>query len=152
MDCTNGYSKDHSYPEEAKTAIRAFVRKTYRHTARTFSYSHLWHGLMGYTPNGIRCIGTEPCNEVLLYNLGCNGVGILPSFYGGFRISQILQGEVLGPSIFDPADRRCVLPEKTYPPRQRARGSLFARLRRAMVVATAIGVLLMLGSCVYLLV
>lgn len=113
MDDTNNYSKAHPYPMEAKAMINAFVTKTYRHTARKLSYSHLWHGLMGYTPNGIRCVGAEPCNPVLLYNLGCNGVGILPSIYGGFRISQIINGEPLAPSIFDPVDRRCLLPKRT---------------------------------------
>lgn len=113
MDDTNNYSTAHPYPKEAKAMINAFVTKTYRHTARKLSYSHLWHGLMGYTPNGIRCVGAEPCNPVLLYNLGCNGVGILPSIYGSFRISQILKGESLAPSIFDPVDRRCLLPKRT---------------------------------------
>jgi glycine/D-amino acid oxidase-like deaminating enzyme len=36
-----------------------------------------------------------------MYNLGCNGVGILPSIYGAKRIAQLLAGETLGPSIFD---------------------------------------------------
>jgi hypothetical protein len=67
---------------------------------------------MGYTPNGIRCVGAEPCNPVLLYNLGCNGVGILPSVYGSYRIAEIIQGKELAPSIFDPADVRCLLPGK----------------------------------------
>jgi hypothetical protein len=37
-----------------------------------------------------------------LYNLGCNGVGILTSIYGAKRISQIVAGEKLSQSIFDP--------------------------------------------------
>ena len=59
---------------------------------------------MGYTPNGVRLVGVEPKNRVLLYNLGCNGVGILPSIFGGDRISHILAGEKLSPSIFDPKE------------------------------------------------
>lgn len=112
MDDTNNYSKAHPYPSEAKKMINSFIRRTYQHTGRRLQFTHLWHGLMGYTPNGIRCVGAEPCNPVLLYNLGCNGVGILPSIYGSFRISQILRNEKLSPSIFDPADMRCMLPEK----------------------------------------
>lgn len=115
MDDTNGYSVEHPYPEEAKKLINQFVQKTYRHTPRRLTFSHLWHGLMGYTPNGIRCVGVEPCNQVLLYNLGCNGVGILPSIYGSFRISQIINGEPLKPSIFDPVDQRCFLPPHKKP-------------------------------------
>ena len=61
---------------------------------------------MGYTPNGLRCIGPEPLNPVLMYNLGCNGVGILPSVYGGKKISQFLNNEDLTPSLFDPKDYR----------------------------------------------
>ena len=41
-------------------------------------------------------------NKVLMYNLGCNRVGILTSIYGGKRISDILAGAVLAPSLFDP--------------------------------------------------
>lgn len=130
MDDTNNYSREHPYPKEAEAMINQFVRKTYRHTARTFSYSHLWHGLMGYTPNGIRCVGAEPCNPTLLYNLGCNGVGILPSIYGGFRISQIINGERLEPSIFDPADRRCLLPaQKTSPASPSSGGAFWKKVK-----------------------
>ncbi len=112
LENTNTYSKKHPYSQEAKKFITAFLKRTYLHTGRRLKYSHLWHGLMGYTPNGIRCIGAEPCNQVLLYNLGCNGVGILPSIYGGLRISEIIRGKSLPPSIFDPADQRCLLPKK----------------------------------------
>ena len=65
-------------------------------------YDYTWHGLMGYTESRVRLIGPEPKNPVLLYNLGCNGVGFLPSIYGGFRISRLLRGDQLAPSIFDP--------------------------------------------------
>ncbi len=57
---------------------------------------------MGYTPSGMRCIGPEPINPVLMYNLGCNGVGLLSSIYGGFRISKFLNKKKLEKSIFDP--------------------------------------------------
>lgn len=110
MDDTNGYSKEHPYPTEAESYIRRFLKKTYRNTGRAPKYQYLWHGLMGYTPNGLRCVGVEPCNPSLLYNLGCNGVGILPSVYGGLRIAQILRGDRLPASIFDPQDQRCMLP------------------------------------------
>ena len=113
LDNTNNYHRSHPYPKEAKNMIQNFVRKTYPYPRKGLSYAFLWHGLMGYTPNGLRCVGFEPCNPVLLYNLGCNGVGILPSFFGGLRVAQLLNGEILPPSIFDPQDTRCELP----PPR-----------------------------------
>lgn len=61
-----------------------------------------WHGLMAYTTNRLRVIGPEPRNPVLLYNLGCNGVGFMPSIFGGHRIARMLAGDDLGPSLFDP--------------------------------------------------
>lgn len=69
-----------------------------------------WHGLMGYTQNRMRLIGVEPCNAAILYNLGCNGIGILPSIFGGKRIAEILSGKPVEPSAFDPRDTRCELP------------------------------------------
>lgn len=103
MDDTNNYKKEHPYPEEAQATIDAFLHKTYKFApSGPIKYQYRWHGLMGYTPNGVRCVGAEPANDVLLYNLGCNGVGILPSIYGSKRISQILSNQKLPPSIFDP--------------------------------------------------
>lgn len=110
MDDTSGYTRRHPYPDEVKKLIDRFVQKTYRDAGRHLKRTHLWHSLVGYTPNGIRCVGAEPCNPILMYNLGCNGVGILPSIYGSLRISQIIKGKKLKPSIFDPADLRCMLP------------------------------------------
>ena len=50
----------------------------------------------------IRVIGRHPRYPELLYNLGCNGVGFLPSIHGGQVIARTLGGESLAPSIFDP--------------------------------------------------
>lgn len=76
---------------------------TYRGLPETAHHAFLWQGLMGYTKNMIRRVGFEPKNPVLLYNIGCNGVGILSSIYGSKRIRQLLSRETLAPSIFDPA-------------------------------------------------
>ena len=65
-------------------------------------YDFHWHGLMGYNDSGVRVIGAHPRHPRLLYNLGCNGVGFLPSIFGGQRVGQALAGEPLRPSIFDP--------------------------------------------------
>lgn len=102
MDDTNKYQPEHPYPDEAKRQISAFLKSTYRHAKKNISYKFMWHGLMGFTPNGLRLIGPEPANPVLYYNLGCNGVGLLPSIYGGKKISRFLSGEKLEPSLFDP--------------------------------------------------
>jgi glycine/D-amino acid oxidase-like deaminating enzyme len=103
LDNSKEYLRESEYPEEAQKEIDNFIHTTYDITAnKEIDYKFTWHGLMGYTPNRIRLIGTEPKNERLLYNLGCNGVGILPSVFGGKRISQIIAGESLTKSIFDP--------------------------------------------------
>ncbi len=65
-------------------------------------YDFQWRGLMGYTGGGVRVIGVHPRHPALAYNLGCNGVGFLPSICGGQRVARILAGEWLPPSIFDP--------------------------------------------------
>ena len=61
-----------------------------------------WHGLMGYTTSGVRLVGPEPLDERLMYNLGCNGIGILPSIMGARKITDHINGEKLEPTIFDP--------------------------------------------------
>ncbi len=98
---TTTYHPKNNYLPKAGPLLDTFLRNQYPHV------NHLkekfnWHGLMGYTKNGVRCIGEEKRNKVLLYNLGCNGVGILPSIYGGKKISLIIQKKKQKPSIFDP--------------------------------------------------
>ena len=65
-------------------------------------YDFQWHGVMGYMDGMVRVIGPHPEHPAVLYNLGCNGVGFLPSICGGARIARLLSGERLPPSIFDP--------------------------------------------------
>jgi glycine/D-amino acid oxidase-like deaminating enzyme len=109
------YSRENAGSEEIQWQDEEFLQKNYRNYPEgDTEYTFFWHGLMGYTPNRIRRIGYEPLNSVLMYNLGCNGVGILPSIYGGKRISQLLSGRELGPSIFDPQDQRKFKTMLTY--------------------------------------
>ena len=68
--------------------------------------SFFWHGTMGYTQNGMRWVGEDPDRPHLWYNLGCNGIGILPALAGGKRIARQIGGEVVGPSLFDPPKDR----------------------------------------------
>lgn len=96
------YAFEDDFPDDAEEQIDTFVRKVYSvEPNRKIDYVFTWHGLMGYTKNGVRLIGLEPKNHVLLYNLGCNGVGILPSVYGGRKISALIDGAKLPPSMFD---------------------------------------------------
>ena len=65
-------------------------------------YDFHWHGLMGYNGGGLRVVGAHPRRGRLLYNLGCNGVGFLPSIHGGHRIARLLTGQRVAASVFDP--------------------------------------------------
>ncbi len=100
------YGSDRDYPEEAQSIIDSFARDIFESgKVEDIQYTFQWHGLMGYTRGGIRLIGTEPKNPVLLYNLGCNGIGILPSIFGGNRISDIILEKDIPSSIFDPQEK-----------------------------------------------
>ncbi len=88
-------------PKEAYQEIHNFL-KQYRTEKIPKEFDYKWHGLMGYTHTGIRYIGQDPSTHHLWYNLGCNGVGIVWSAYGGWKIAKILSGTSFAPSIFDP--------------------------------------------------
>ena len=97
------YERDAPVESGAVRQIDVFLRRLLGTDPGTpIDFRFAWHGLMGYTRDGARLIGAEPRNPVLLYNLGCNGVGLLPSIAGGARIARILAGEDLPASAFDP--------------------------------------------------
>jgi glycine/D-amino acid oxidase-like deaminating enzyme len=96
------YARDMLYPEAVVEEIDKFVKKVYdKDPNRKVDYKFTWHGLMGYTKNNLRMIGPDPEYDVLLYNLGCNGVGILPSLYGASRVAEFIAERKVKPSIFD---------------------------------------------------
>jgi glycine/D-amino acid oxidase-like deaminating enzyme len=102
LDDASPYSHEDDYPDEMGEEIDRFVRTVYdSQPNKKIDYIFTWHGLMGYTKNKVRFIGPEPKNPVLLYNLGCNGVGILPSVYGGKKIARHIAGERVEKTIFD---------------------------------------------------
>lgn len=101
----DGYDREDLCEEWAEKAIDTFLKANYRkHKNELVEYDFCWHGLLGYTTTGIRMIGEEPNNKNLIYNLGCNGIGIMPSIHGAHKVSQIVNGEKLPKSIFDPRD------------------------------------------------
>ncbi|MEI7489433.1 MAG: hypothetical protein WCJ72_18860, partial [Chryseobacterium sp.] len=102
---TRKYLREYEFNKKMGDQINEFVKQTYKKIqGEHFQYKFQWHGLLCYTPGGIRLIGPDPKNKNLLYNLGCNGIGIIPSIYGGMKISKMLGGEEFPPSIFDPKD------------------------------------------------
>lgn len=96
------YDPAASFPADIEEELDRELRRTYEDLPPAATRAFVWQGLMGYTRNSLRRIGFEPKNPVLLYNLGCNGIGILPSVYGGKRIAELLKGLHFPPSIFDP--------------------------------------------------
>lgn len=88
--------------EEHYSRIESFYRDTIVGLPQCRGPDFTWSGLMGYTKNKIRLIGPDPADPSLIYNLGCNGIGILPAIYGGKRVAGLLAGEKLAPSMFDP--------------------------------------------------
>jgi glycine/D-amino acid oxidase-like deaminating enzyme len=97
------YQRDAPFPGAWLTALDGEARP-FAQPARPagLPYDFHWHGLMGYNESGLRVVGAHPRHRRLLYNLGCNGVGFLPSIYGGHRIARLVDGEELAPSVFDP--------------------------------------------------
>lgn len=96
------YNDSFEYPENAAHALDGFLRKNYAYASnKNPEYKFTWRGLMGYTKNYIRMIGNDPIHPEIMYNLGCNGVGILPSICGAKKISDIISGKKMDRSIFD---------------------------------------------------
>jgi glycine/D-amino acid oxidase-like deaminating enzyme len=97
------YDPDAPFPgallAEMDDTVRPFAQPQ---RAPGLRYDFHWHGLMGYNDSGVRVVGAHPGHPRLLYNLGCNGVGFLPSIFGGHRVSRLLAGESFPPGIFDP--------------------------------------------------
>src|SRR3989344_9127966 len=81
------YDRSLEFSETAKKQITNFICHTYD-KAEDLEYAFMWHGLMGYTKNLLRMVGPDPEHSRLFYNLGCNGVGILPSIFGGDKVAR----------------------------------------------------------------
>lgn len=94
------YDRDRAFSEKAKAQIEAFIRQAYD-KKESLEYAFMWHGVMGYTKNMLRMVGPDPSHSHLYYNLGCNGVGLLPSMFGGNKVARQIAGEKFPPSIFD---------------------------------------------------
>ena len=98
-----GYRRGLPYPGDVLERLDAFIRPILAPgRSEPLAFDFVWHGPMAYTADQVRVVGAEPRNPALLYNLGCNGVGLLPSIHGGHRVARILGGAPLAPSLFDP--------------------------------------------------
>ncbi|MES2985676.1 MAG: FAD-binding oxidoreductase [Patescibacteria group bacterium] len=96
------YLKSHIYLPAIKREYEDFIASNFNSKKDEAGHREfVWHGLMGYTRNGVRMVGFEKKNSLLMYNLGCNGVGILPAVWSGKRIANLLLGDKTI-SMFDP--------------------------------------------------
>lgn len=93
------YKKDHLVDSTIYEKLEKFQRDMYNVQEKAI---FKWHGLMGYTSTGIRMVGQDKRFNDLFYNLGCNGIGIIPSVAGAKRIAKLINGEKLPRSVFDP--------------------------------------------------
>jgi glycine/D-amino acid oxidase-like deaminating enzyme len=93
------YLKEFDVPVDQEQKAVAFAERNF--DVASFEKRFFWHGLMGYTNTGLRIVGPDPKDSRLLYNLGCNGVGILPSIMGGKKIARHVAGEQVEKTIFD---------------------------------------------------
>lgn len=133
------YSRTQACFEDPRIAIDDFLSANYgKHPGTEPEYAFCWHGLMGYTPEGVRLVGPEPLNPTLLYNLGCNGVGILPSVFGSRRIARFLNGEPVEPSIFDPRDQSASVEDARKPAPRSPNGGFADAVLFAMVGFTTL--------------
>jgi glycine/D-amino acid oxidase-like deaminating enzyme len=103
LEKKSGYSHELEFSDKAREQIGNFIKKTYD---KKPDYNFMWHGVMGYTKNLLRMIGPDPEHKRLHYNLGCNGVGILLSVFGGDKVARQIKGEEFPKSIFDIPTRK----------------------------------------------
>lgn len=101
LDDTRSYNPESPFSEAHRHILDTFLKTTYN------AYPDLrprfaWHGLMGYTPTGMRVIGPDITEKNLWYNIGCNGIGLMTATFGGYKIAQLLKGETFPQSAFDP--------------------------------------------------
>jgi len=120
LEDTKTYKRDLEFSAKAREQIEKFLKRAYDKNKKDLPAGQgqagldqifLWHGVMGYTKNMVRMIGPDPSSPRLYYNLGCNGVGLLPSIFGGFKVARQLAGVLFPPSIFDVPASPLVLEE-----------------------------------------
>lgn len=103
LDRLTDYQPTSAFPKRHREAINAFVRATVETERAEVAFDYAWHGVMAYSESKLRVIASEPRNPVLLHNLGCNGVGSLPSIYGGDRVTRFLRAKAVEPSVLEPS-------------------------------------------------
>jgi glycine/D-amino acid oxidase-like deaminating enzyme len=100
LEHLSSYDRNLEFSQKAKEQLTGFVKHTYN-KQEDMEYLFMWHGVMGYTKNLLRMVGPDPSFSNLYYNLGCNGVGLLPSIFAANKVARQIKGEKFPPSLFD---------------------------------------------------
>lgn len=102
IDSLLQYNPNMECPATVVAHTNDFLKKTFIPTKGQTPLEHYqWHWLLWYTTSGIRMIWAHPHHAHIRYNLGCNGIGILPSIHGAYTIASRMSGATPVPSIFD---------------------------------------------------
>jgi glycine/D-amino acid oxidase-like deaminating enzyme len=81
-------------PKGVYRRIDSFMERSYVGPLERASV-RCWNGLMGYTPDGLRMAGEDPILKGLWYNMGCNGVGLLPSLVAATQVAYGLKRSLI---------------------------------------------------------
>ncbi len=97
------YIPQQPQPERAHQQMDSFLQQTFKkYPNQKLEYKYRRHGLMWYTSTYLRMIWPDKKVPRIMYNLWCNGQGIVLSVFWWWKISQFLLGHVSEDSIFDP--------------------------------------------------
>lgn len=75
--------------QKSHQLLRDFLKITFKKAPADFPF--FWHGQMGYTPNGLRIVQRDSNYSHLWYNIGCNGIGIIPAITAAQKIASFYQ-------------------------------------------------------------
>jgi glycine/D-amino acid oxidase-like deaminating enzyme len=95
------YNPHKQYLPDGEKQSATFLETVHKYSSKHVKFKYSWEGLMGFTISGVRCVGPDPVYNRVMYNLGCNGVGILTTIFASKRISLLLTKKKVKPSIFD---------------------------------------------------
>lgn len=68
--------------------IQDFLKTTFPEAPQNLPF--FWHGLMGYSTDGLRWVGPDADHPHLWYNLACNGIGIVPAIAGAKKMATLM--------------------------------------------------------------
>lgn len=94
----------YSYEDEIDPKIEKEVieeSKKYIFEVNLSEPEFAWQGAMAYTKNSMRIVGARKEHPKIIFNIGCNGIGIIPAFFSGDKVARLINGEKFERSLFD---------------------------------------------------